>query len=614
MTAMADVRPARGRSMTGEEVKVITASSAGTIFEWYDFYLYGSLAAMIGAKFFSAFDVNTRNIFALLAFAAGFLVRPFGALFFGRLGDLIGRKATFLITILIMGLSTFLVGLLPDYNTIGWIAPVLLIALRMAQGLALGGEYGGAAVYVAEHAPAGRRGFYTSWIQTTATLGLLLSLFVIVGLRLWMGEEAFQDTGGKGYDLGFLGLRGGWRIPFLASIILLVISVIIRLTLNESPAFQKIKEEGTASKAPLSEAFGAWHPAFAALLVVIGLAGIVAGYLGFGAWALLAIPAIILLIVANMARIENGRIVILALLGLVVGQAVVWYTGQFYALFILSSILKADLLTSNSLVAWSLIIGTPFFLVFGALSDRIGRRNVILAGCLIAALTYFPLFHMLTSLVNPQLEKALGTVKVEITADHAGCGSVFDPVGIRQFSAPCDTARRALATAAVPYTLTYGAPGSGVKVAVNGKDVPVDKDFGANVTAAAHAAGFPSPKDPSILKIANPLEVWASPRAIGAVAVLTLMVIYVTIVYGPIAAALVEFFPTRIRYTAMSLPYHIGNGWFGGLLPATSFAMVASTGDIYYGLWYPIGFALLTVVIGFLFIRDPGEKNMDARA
>jgi MFS family permease len=614
MTTMADVRPARGRSMTGEEVKVITASSAGTIFEWYDFYLYGSLAAMIGAKFFSAFDVNTRNIFALLAFAAGFLVRPFGALFFGRLGDLIGRKATFLITILIMGMSTFLVGLLPDYNTIGWVAPVLLIALRMAQGLALGGEYGGAAVYVAEHAPAGRRGFYTSWIQTTATLGLLLSLFVIVGLRLWMGEEAFQDTGGKGYDLGFLGLKGGWRIPFLASIILLVISVIIRLTLNESPAFQKIKEEGTASKAPLSEAFGAWHPAFAALLVVIGLGGIVAGYLGFGAWALLAIPAVILLIVANMARIENGRIVILALLGLVVGQAVVWYTGQFYALFFLSSILKADLLTSNSLVAWSLIIGTPFFLVFGALSDRIGRRNVILAGCLIAALTYFPLFHMLTSLVNPQLEKALGTVKVEITADPAGCGSVFDPVGIRQFSAPCDTARRALATAAVPYTLTYGAPGSGVKVAVNGKDVPVDKDFGVNVTAAAHAAGFPSPKDPTILKIANPLEVWASPRAIGAVAVLTLMVIYVTIVYGPIAAALVEFFPTRIRYTAMSLPYHIGNGWFGGLLPATSFAMVASTGDIYYGLWYPIGFALLTVVIGFLFIRDPGEKNMDARA
>jgi MFS family permease len=613
MTATYEERPSRSRSMTGEEIKVITASSAGTIFEWYDFYLYGSLAAMIGAKFFSAFDPNTRAIFALLAFAAGFLVRPFGALFFGRLGDLIGRKATFLITILIMGVSTFLVGLLPDYNTIGWVAPVLLIALRMAQGLALGGEYGGAAVYVAEHAPAGRRGFYTSWIQTTATLGLLLSLFVIVGLRLWMGEEAFADIGGKGYDLGFFGLKGGWRIPFLLSIFLLIISVIIRLTLNESPAFQKIKAEGTASKAPLSEAFGAWSPAYAALLAAVALGGIVGGYMGLGFWALLAIPAIILLIIANMAQNTNGRIVILALFGLVVGQAVVWYTGQFYALFFLSSILKADLLTANSLVAWSLIIGTPFFLVFGALSDRIGRRNVILAGCLIAAVTYFPLFHMLTKLVNPQLEKALETVKVEITADPAGCGSVFDPVGIRVFTAPCDTVRRSLATAAIPYTLKYGAAGSGVTVAVNGKPVAVDKDFNSNMIASATAAGFPSAKDPNILKLTNPMDVWSSPRAIGAVLVLTIMVIYVTIVYGPIAAALVEFFPTRIRYTAMSLPYHIGNGWFGGLLPATSFAMVASTGDIYYGLWYPIGFALLTCVIGFFFIRDPGEKNMDVR-
>jgi hypothetical protein len=349
------------------------------------------------------------------------------------------------------------------------------------------------------------------------------------------------------------------------------------------------------------------------LLVAVGLAGIIAGYVGYGFWALLAIPAIILLIVANMARIANGRIVILALLGLVVGQAVVWYTGQFYALFFLSSILKADLLTANSLVAWSLILGTPFFLVFGALSDRIGRRNVILAGCLIAALTYFPLFHGLTKLVNPQLEKALETVKVEVTADPAGCGSVFDPVGIRQFTEPCDTTRRALATAAIPYTLKDGAPGSGVRVTVNGNDVAVDKDFGTSVTAAATAAGFPSAKDPNILKLTNPMEVWTSWRALGAVAILTLMVIYVTIVYGPIAAALVEFFPTRIRYTAMSLPYHIGNGWFGGLLPATSFAMVASTGDIYFGLWYPIGFALLTVVIGLIFIRDPGEKNMDVR-
>ena len=613
MTAIDSERPTRTRAMSGEEIKVIAASSAGTIFEWYDFYLYGSLAAMIGAKFFSAFDPNTRAIFALLAFAAGFLVRPFGALFFGRLGDLIGRKATFLITILIMGVSTFMVGLLPDYNTVGWVAPVLLIALRMAQGLALGGEYGGAAVYVAEHAPAGRRGYYTSWIQTTATLGLLLSLFVIVGLRLWMGEEAFADIGGKGYDIGIFGLKGGWRIPFLLSIFLLIISVIIRLTLNESPAFQKIKAEGTASKAPLSEAFGSWSPGFAALLAAIAVAGIVGGYIGLGFWALLAIPAIILLIVANMAQHPNGRIVVLALMGLVVGQAVVWYTGQFYALFFLGSILKADLLTANSLVAWSLIIGTPFFLVFGALSDRIGRRNVILAGCLIAAVTYFPLFHMLTKLVNPQLEKALETVKVELTADPAVCGSVFDPVGIRVFTAPCDTSRRALANAAIPYTLKNGPAGSGVSVAVNGKPVVVDKDFASNVTAAATAAGFPTAKDPNILRLSNPMEVWSSPRALGAVLVLTIMVIYVTIVYGPIAAALVEFFPTRIRYTAMSLPYHIGNGWFGGLLPATSFAMVASTGDIYYGLWYPIGFALLTCVIGFFFIKDPGEKNMDVR-
>ncbi|HRK19466.1 MAG TPA: MFS transporter [Hyphomicrobiaceae bacterium] len=549
------------RGMTGEEKRVILASSLGTIFEWYDFYLYGSLAAMIGAKFFSAFDPNTRSIFALLAFAAGFLVRPFGALVFGRLGDLIGRKSTFLITILIMGLSTFLVGLLPDYATIGWIAPVTLIALRMLQGLALGGEYGGAAVYVAEHAPAGRRGFYTSWIQTTATLGLLLSLFVIVGLRLWMGEKAFADD----FPL-FFGLKGGWRIPFLGSIFLLLISVWIRLQMNESPAFQKMKEEGTRSKAPLKEAFGNW---------------------------------------------SNMKIVLLALFGLVVGQAVVWYTGQFYALFFIQNILKADLLTSNTLIAWSLILGTPFFLFFGWLSDRIGRRPVILAGCLIAALTYFPLFKGLTSLVNPQLEIALEKVKVNVAADPSGCGSVFDPVGIRQFTAPCDVTRRTLAANAIPYTLSNGPAGSGVKVSVNGQDVAVNADFAKNILAAAQAAGFPKPGDPNILKVSNFFGVWSDARAIGVIAILTLMVIYVTAVYGPIAAALVEFFPTRIRYTAMSLPYHIGNGWFGGLLPATSFAMVASTGDIYYGLWYPIGFALMTFVIGLLFVRDAGEKNID---
>jgi MFS family permease len=616
MATMDTATTSRARGMTGEEVKVIVASSLGTIFEWYDFYLYGSLAGMIGAKFFTAFDPGTRAIFALLAFAAGFLVRPFGAIFFGRLGDLIGRKATFLITILIMGVSTFLVGLLPDYNTIGWIAPVILIVLRMLQGLALGGEYGGAAVYVAEHAPPGRRGFYTAWIQTTATLGLLLSLAVIVGLRTSMGEANFTSD----YDLGFLGLKGGWRIPFLVSIFLLIISVFIRLSMNESPAFQKMKEEGTRSKAPLNEAFGEWPAALKIAVPVLVVGALIAATLGFTGYALLAIPAIILLIIANMARFTNGRTVLLALFGLVVGQAVVWYTGQFYALFFINSVLKADLLTSNVLVAWSLIIGTAGFLFFGWLSDKVGRKVVILAGCLIAALTYKNLllipglpgiFPTLTSLINPQLESALDKVTIQVKADPAECGSVFDPVGIRVFTAPCDIARRTLALASYKYELVPVAAGTKTVVSVNKTDISVDKDFGPNVGKAAIAAGYPAPGDKNILKVSGMLDALTNYRAVMTIALLTLMVLYVTAVYGPIAAALVEYFPTRIRYTAMSLPYHIGNGWFGGLLPATSFAMTASTGDIYFGLWYPIIFALLTVVIGVLFVRDMGEANID---
>jgi MFS family permease len=544
----------RARPMTREEKRVILASSLGTVFEWYDFYLYGALAAMIGAQFFSAFDPTTRNVFALLAFAAGFLVRPFGALVFGRIGDLVGRKYTFLITILIMGASTFLVGLLPSYATIGWAAPVILIALRMLQGLALGGEYGGAAVYVAEHAPQGRRGFYTSWIQTTATLGLLLSLMVILSLRVWLGEADFAAY--------------GWRIPFLLSIFLLAISVWIRLQMQESPAFKKMKDEGTQSKAPLSEAFGQW---------------------------------------------KNAKVVIFALLGLVAGQAVVWYTGQFYALFFLQSILKVDLFTSNVLIAWSLILGTGGFVFFGSLSDRIGRKPIILGGCLVAAMTYFPLFGLMTSIANPQLAKAIETVKVEVVADPASCGSVFDPVGIRSFTAPCDVARVALARSAITYRQVAAPAGEEAKVLVNGKEVAIDGAIPKSMaafTAAAAQAGYPKAGDPSIVKVNGFFSALADPAALKLIVVLTVLVLFVTAVYGPIAAALVEFFPTRIRYTAMSLPYHIGNGWFGGFLPPTAFAMVAATGDIYYGLWYPVVIALGTFVIGLLFVPETKDRDI----
>jgi MFS family permease len=544
---------ARSGGMTKDERFVILASSLGTVFEWYDFYLYGSLAGIIGAQFFSAYPPATRDIFALLAFAAGFLVRPFGAIVFGRIGDIVGRKYTFLVTILIMGLSTFIVGLLPNAATIGFAAPVILIGLRLAQGLALGGEYGGAATYVAEHAPPGKRGYYTSFIQTTATLGLFLSLLVILFTRTATGEADFAAW--------------GWRIPFLVSVVLLGVSVWIRLRLNESPVFQQMKEEGKGSKAPLTEAFGNW---------------------------------------------SNAKIVLLALLGGVMGQGVVWYTGQFYALFFLQSILKVDGYTANLLIAWSLLLGTGFFLVFGALSDKIGRKPIILAGCLIAALTFFPIFRMITTNANPALEKAIESVKVEVVADPAGCGDLFNPVGTRVFSSPCDTARDFLAKSSVKYSTTSGPAGSGVKVMINGKDVAYADAKAGNpaIAAAVAAAGYPKAGDAGIVKMSNPFDIFR-PQVAATIGLLFLLVLFVTMVYGPIAAMLVELFPTRIRYTSMSLPYHIGNGWFGGLLPATAFAIVASTGDIYAGLWYPVIFAAITVVIGFLFL--PETKDVDIR-
>ena len=545
---------ARSTGMTKDERFVILASSLGTVFEWYDFYLYGSLAPIIGAQFFSAYPPATRDIFALLAFAAGFLVRPFGAIVFGRVGDIVGRKYTFLVTILIMGLSTFIVGLLPSAATIGFAAPVILIALRLAQGLALGGEYGGAATYVAEHAPNGKRGYYTSFIQTTATLGLFLSLLVILFTRTIIGEADFAAW--------------GWRVPFLVSVALLAVSVWIRLRLNESPIFQKMKDEGKGSKAPLTEAFANW---------------------------------------------SNGKLVLLALLGGTMGQGVVWYTGQFYALFFLQSILKVDGYTANLLIAWSLLFGTGFFVVFGALSDKIGRKPIILGGCLIAALTFFPIFRMITSNANPALEKAIESTKVEVVADPAGCGDLFNPVGTRVFTAPCDTARAYLSQSSVKYSTVNGAAGSGVKITVNGKDVAYTDAKTSNpaVLAAVQEAGYPKAGNPDIVKMSNPFDIFR-PQVAAIVGLLFILVVFVTMVYGPIAAMLVELFPTKIRYTSMSLPYHIGNGWFGGLLPATAFAIVASTGDIYAGLWYPIVFAAITAVVGFLFL--PETKDVDIKS
>ncbi|WP_315735921.1 MULTISPECIES: MFS transporter [unclassified Bradyrhizobium] len=545
---------ARSGGMTKDERFVILASSLGTVFEWYDFYLYGSLASIIGAQFFSAYPPATRDIFALLAFAAGFLVRPFGAIVFGRIGDIVGRKYTFLVTILIMGLSTFIVGILPNAETIGFAAPVILIGLRLLQGLALGGEYGGAATYVAEHAPMGKRGYYTSFIQTTATMGLFLSLLVILFTRTIIGEADFA--------------KWGWRVPFLVSVLLLGVSVWIRLRLNESPVFQKMKDEGKSSKAPLTEAFANWG---------------------------------------------NAKIVLLALIGATMGQGVVWYTGQFYALFFLQSILKVDGYTANLLIAWSLLLGTGFFVVFGMLSDKIGRKPIIMGGCLIAALTFFPIFKMITTNANPALEKAIEATKVEVVADPAGCGDLFNPVGTRVFTAPCDTARAFLAQSSVKYSTVYGPAGSGVKVTFNGKEVPYTDAKTSNpaLTAAIGEAGYPKAGNPTIVKMAHPFDIFR-PQVAAIIGLLLILVIFVTMVYGPIAAMLVELFPTKIRYTSMSLPYHIGNGWFGGLLPATAFAIVASTGDIYAGLWYPITFAVITAVVGFIFL--PETKDVDIQA
>lgn len=545
--------------MTAEERKVIFASSLGTVFEWYDFYLYGSLAAIIAKQFFSGLDAGSAFIFALLAFAAGFIVRPFGALVFGRLGDMIGRKYTFLVTILLMGGATFIVGILPTYETIGVAAPVILIILRMLQGLALGGEYGGAATYVAEHAPNGRRGAYTAWIQTTATLGLFLSLLVILFTREFTGPN-FEVW--------------GWRIPFLLSILLLGVSVYIRLSMNESPAFKKMKEENKLSKAPLTESFGEW---------------------------------------------KNLKIVILALFGLVAGQAVVWYTGQFYALFYLTQVLKVDPKTANLMIAASLVIGTPFFIVFGALSDKIGRKMIIMAGLLLAIITYIPntpvsIFNAMTHFANPALEKAMKNAPATITVDESECSFQFNPTGTAKFTSSCDIAKQVMASNSASYSTIPGPAGTVATVKIgetviegySSKGLPADeakaKDaaFKKAVRDALNAAGYPAK--------ANPAEV----NIPAVLALLVVLVIYVTMVYGPIAAMLVEMFPTRIRYTSMSLPYHIGNGWFGGLMPTIAFALVAQNGNIYYGLWYPIAIAAMTFVIGMLFVRE--TKDVDIYA
>jgi MFS family permease len=552
--AVAGTADDHSRPMTREERKVIIASSVGTVFEWYDFYLAGSLAANIAANFFTGVNPTAAFIFTLLGFAAGFAVRPFGALFFGSLGDLIGRKYTFLVTMTLMGIATFVVGLLPGYASIGIAAPILFIACRLLQGLALGGEYGGAATYVAEHAPQGRRGFYTSWIQTTATVGLFLSLLVILALRLSLTPEQFAAW--------------GWRVPFLVSILLLAVSIWIRLQLQESPAFQRMKAEGKGSKAPLREAFGVW---------------------------------------------KNAKIALIALFGGTAGQAAVWYTGQFYALFFLTQTLKLDGTTSNIVIAVALAIGTPFFIFFGWLSDKIGRKPIILAGCALAMVTYFPLFHALTNAVNPALNAAIEKSPVVVIADPNECSFQFNPTGTASFTSSCDIAKSFLARNSVNYSNQSAPAGTAAQIKVGDKIITSfdkakagaegaakERAFNTEATAAIRAAGYPAAADKTKINMTM------------VIVILTILVIYVTMVYGPIAALLVELFPTRIRYSGMSLPYHIGNGWFGGFLPPTAFAIVAATGNIYSGLWYPIVVAGMTLVVGLLFMPETKGRNIYA--